>query len=729
MEQRRAVRYSGGARPSGPVKWTFAWIVLLYFTFHVSTGHAAQPDSIQLSPEQGAWVAQHQGQPLTVGFDPFAGVDSFELRGQRMGFLHLLLADIQKRTGLKLVPAESTGWDDAYSRFVAGKIDVLYGANATPEREKIMRFTAPAQRYPYVVLAPKDGGVQALGDVDGKRLGLIDNDFVLEALPRAYPNIHFTPTFFADQNLALAALKQNRIDAFVTSGGGVEVEYLVNNPELRVIAQLRAITSDMTLAVLHKDAVLASILESYLSQSQVTIAAMARNALQLYHRKALRLTDAELDWLEKSGVAVVGVAEDYLPFDYYSKGSYQGIAGESLKAIADTIGLRFTVVSAPFAQVMDQARAGKVHVVDMAKTEERLRDFLFPHPISTERDIVIGLKSSQPVPDIYALDGLRVAVIDGFWHEEYLQKNLRHPRIVKTQDIMESLRKVREGEADYLIENPTVIEFYINGLGYQDLVKRGNTSSDSFVYFGVSRTQPELAGIMDKVIPLLSFEEMKYRGIQSVPTLTNQSTLRLRWVAGLLSVALVTIVAATAVIARKLTNERMATQFLREREQLLYTDALTGLLNRNHFSHHAQALSESIGFPQAVVVADLNNLKRTNDTYGHSAGDRLIEMWAEAARAQWPDARGYRMGGDEFLLLIALPQGGMPIEQQLEAFQQRCNSMTQPLADGTAMHPHSALGFALRADPLMGLEQCMAQADARMYAMKATQRKRSTDIA
>ena len=729
MEPRRPVLYKVAEQKSRSIRWTFGWLFLFFSVFFHSLGQAAQSESLELKPEQRAWLTQHKEQSFSVGFDPFGGVDSFELRGQRMGFLHLLLADIQKRTGLKLTPAESTGWDDAYSRFVAGKIDVLYGANATPEREKIMRFTAPAQRYPYVVLAPKDGTVQALADMDGKRLGFIDNDFVLEALPPAYPNIRFNPSFFADQNLALAALKQNRIDAFVTSGGGVEVEYLVNNPELGVIAKLRAITSDMTLAVLHKDAVLASILESYLRQSPVTIDAMARTALQLYHRKALRLTDAELDWLEKSGEAVVGVAEDYLPFDYYNKGSYQGIAGESLKAIADTIGLRFKVVSAPFAQVMDQARAGTVHVVDMAKTEERLRDFLFPHPISTERDIVIGLKSSQPVPDIYALDGLRVAVIDGFWHEEYLRKNLRHPRIVKTQDIMESLRKVREGEADYLIENPTVIEFYINGLGYQDLVKRGNTSSDSFVYFGVSRSQPELAGIMDKVIPLLSFEEMKYRGIQSVPTLTNQSTLRLRWVSGLLSVALVVIVVATAVTARKLTNERLATQFLREREQLLYTDALTGLLNRNHYSHHAEALSKGVGFPQAVVVADLNNLKRTNDTYGHSAGDRLIGLWAEAASAHWPQAKGYRMGGDEFLLLIPLTEGGIAIELQLEAFQQRCASLTYALPDGSAMQPHSALGFALRSDPAISLEQCMAQADARMYAMKAMQKKRSTDMA
>ncbi|MES2582201.1 MAG: transporter substrate-binding domain-containing protein [Pseudomonadota bacterium] len=703
-----------------------AWRACLLLLALLLSGLAtAQTPGIQLSAEQKAWLAQHQTKPLTVGFDPFSGMDSFELRGKRYGFLHLLLADIQKKTGLRLVPANSAGWDDAYSRFTEGKIDILYGANATPDREKIMRFTAPAQRYPYVVLAPKAGAVQTLGDLDGKRLGVIANDFVIEALPRVYPNVHFKPIVFGDQNLALAALTQGSIDAFVTSGGGVEVEYLVGHPELAVVAQLRAITSDMTLAVLHKDAVLASILERYLNQSQDTITSMAQDARKIYNRKALRLSDAELDWLDTANGAVVGVAEDYLPFDYFNKGRYLGIAGESFRAIADTIGIRYTVVSAPFAQIMDQARAGKVHVVDMAKTEDRLRDFLFPHPISQERDIVVGLKTSPPVSDIYALDGLRVAVIEGFWHEEYLRKNLRDPRIVKTQDIMESLQKVRKGEADYLIENPTVAEFYINGLGYQDLVKRGNTSSDSFVY---SRTQPQLASIMDKVIPLLSFEEMKYRGIQTVPTLTNESTGRLRWIAGLLGLALVGIVVVTAVTARKLTNERLTTQFLREREELLYTDTLTGLLNRNHYSHHGDALSNSLGFPQAVVVADLNNLKRTNDTYGHAAGDRLIQMLADAARAHWPAAKGYRMGGDEFLLLIPMPDNSPPVQQQLEAFQARCAAMRHTLADGTSMHPNSALGYALRMDNTSTLEHCLAMADARMYAMKASQKKRRTDV-
>ena len=47
----------------------------------------------------------------------------------------------------------------------------------------------------------------------------------------------------------------------------------------------------------------------------------------------MRLTDAELAWLEKHGEATVGLADDYLPFDYYDEGEYRGIVGEVLKLL------------------------------------------------------------------------------------------------------------------------------------------------------------------------------------------------------------------------------------------------------------------------------------------------------------------------------------------------------------------------------------------------------------
>ena len=689
--------------------------------------------AVQLSDEERAWIDQHRYRSLTVGFDPFAGMDSFEFRGQRMGLLPALLQDMQAQLGLRLVPADVKGWDDAYSRFLRGEIDVLYGANPTPEREKVMRFTQAAQRYPYVVFARKDSSVQTLGDLDGKTVGFLSADFVIEQLPREFPNIKFQVASFDDQAAGLRALSEGRVDGFVTSGGGVEFEFLHQYPSLTLVAELKSITSDMTFAVAKERVLLSQIINRYIEQRPAQIQALAQQAGRSYNRKVLRLTPAELQWLEDKGEAVVGVAEDYLPFDHFDKGQYKGIAGATLQRIGDIIGIRFKVVSAPFAQLMEQARAGQVDVLNMAKTDERLADFIFPRAISTERDIIVGLKSSPPVQDVYGLDGLRVAVIDGFWHEEYLRKNLKNPRIVKTASIQESLQRVRDGAADYLIENPTVVEFYINGLGYVDVVKRGITSKDSFIYFGVSRQRPELAAIMDKVIPLIQFEEMKYLGIQTVPTLRNEANSQLLVILGVLGGVLLLILVLTVRTVRKLIEQRAKTQFLREREHLLYTDSLTGFHNRNYFSHRVDG-ADGVGaadladFPQAVVVADMNNLKRVNDAHGHAAGDRLLVLFAEAARAQWPQAQAFRIGGDEFLFLLPRCSEAQ-VRSDLEALKQRCQRSRLETESGDSFSPSAALGHALRSSPEQSLRQTIAQADAQMYEAKALMKKRRSDHA
>lgn len=687
---------------------------------------AAPSPDLQLTAEEQSWLAAQRGKTYTVGFDPFAGMDSFEFRGQRIGLLHSLLADMQVQLGLNVVPAQVKGWDDAYSRFVAGQIDILYGANVTPERERIMRFTRPVWKYPYTVFARNDSVVQTLGDLDGKRVGFIRNDYVIGQLPKEFPNIRVQAVEFDEQEKGLTALERGELDGFVTAGGGLEYEFLYVHPKLALVAELRAITSDMTMAVAKDQQVLAGLLDRYIRQRQASIREMKARAQLLYNRKILRLSEAELLWLEQSGNAVVGVAEDYLPFDHYFRGEYRGIAGEMLKRIGDMVGIRFDVVGAPFADIMEKAAQGGVDVVNMAKTEDRLKDFLFPHAISTERDIIVGKKSSAPVQDVYGLDGYKVAVIDGFWHEEYLRKNLKNPQMVRTADIKESLRLVRNGDVDYMIENPTVVEFYINGLGYADVVKRGNTSKDSFVYFGVSRRQPELASIMDKVIPLISFEDAKYDGIQSVPALVNEANRRLWVIVVVLVVVLVGILALVIKVVRKLAEQKARTQFLTEREHFLYTDTLTGFHNRNYFSHKAgQDIPHH--YPQAVVVADMNNLKHVNDTFGHAAGDALLVTFAHLLRQHWPSGHFFRLGGDEFLVVLPGMEEAQ-VQVELDLLRQRCQPTHLNEVTGDSGQPSAAMGYAMRASAEVSLDLCIAEADQRMYRSKASMKKRQSDF-
>lgn len=95
---------------------------------------------------------------------------------------------------------------------------------------------------------------------------------------------------------------------------------------------------------------------------------------------------------------------------------------------------------------------------------------------------------------------------------------------------------------------------------------------------------------------------------------------------------------------------------LRQLEEKAHKDSLTGLYNRAFLSQagkEEQAKFEKYNIPYAVVLADVDQLKKVNDQHGHETGDLLI---IEAAKALQRSVRETdilaRTGGDEFLILL-----------------------------------------------------------------------------
>ncbi len=95
------------------------------------------------------------------------------------------------------------------------------------------------------------------------------------------------------------------------------------------IATIESITSDLTLSTRKEDAILAGgILNKVIEEHHnYEIEKIITKAQIGYNRKILGLSRKELNWLENHGTAVVGIADDYLPFDYY----YQGGSTEVLQ--------------------------------------------------------------------------------------------------------------------------------------------------------------------------------------------------------------------------------------------------------------------------------------------------------------------------------------------------------------------------------------------------------------
>ncbi|WP_243359965.1 sensor domain-containing diguanylate cyclase [Fundidesulfovibrio terrae] len=94
----------------------------------------------------------------------------------------------------------------------------------------------------------------------------------------------------------------------------------------------------------------------------------------------------------------------------------------------------------------------------------------------------------------------------------------------------------------------------------------------------------------------------------------------------------------------------------REYEQLASTDALTGLSNRRAFFtmlDQALALANRHSRPLSILIADIDHFKAVNDTYGHQAGDAVLEHFSRIIlRTLRTSDTAARIGGEEFAILL-----------------------------------------------------------------------------
>lgn len=128
--------------------------------------------------------------------------------------------------------------------------------------------------------------------------------------------------------------------------------------------------------------------------------------------------------------------------------------------------------------------------------------------------------------------------------------------------------------------------------------------------------------------------------------------------------------ALTAIIAGAVSRSQRE-ESLRE---LAYLDPLTGLLNRRALDERAAscfAVPDGTARRVTVVVADVNGLKRVNDTHGHLAGDQLLKSVAATLAdrfAGFPGVLVARVGGDEFTVVVP----GQPVEAVVAVADELC---------------------------------------------------------
>jgi two-component system cell cycle response regulator len=166
---------------------------------------------------------------------------------------------------------------------------------------------------------------------------------------------------------------------------------------------------------------------------------------------------------------------------------------------------------------------------------------------------------------------------------------------------------------------------------------------------------------------------------------------------------------------------------LRENKRLLdqvRTDRLTGLGSQARMQMDLEERERTPGRPLTVLLLDLNGFKRYNDTFGHPAGDKMLgTLGKRLGTAMGSRATAYRLGGDEFLVMV---DGGI-VDIGLEARDELAVHAAEALTSrGSNFDLSAAWGIASVPEEADSPGEAMQLADVRMYAQKESRRLASS---
>jgi diguanylate cyclase (GGDEF)-like protein len=182
------------------------------------------------------------------------------------------------------------------------------------------------------------------------------------------------------------------------------------------------------------------------------------------------------------------------------------------------------------------------------------------------------------------------------------------------------------------------------------------------------------------------------------------------------------VVVTVSFLTTAITREREKLRELAEERSV--TDALTGLGNRRALDTRLNeefVRAERIGYPLTVLLADVDNFKTYNDTYGHRFGDEILRVIGRVLQTQGlrqGSDHAYRYGGEEFLVLLP-GTGGNDALEVAERLREAIRSET-----ATIRLPHGpvpvtvSVGLAVYPTDAATADEVVQRADIALYRAK-----------
>ncbi|WP_024852134.1 transporter substrate-binding domain-containing protein [Hydrogenovibrio kuenenii] len=221
---------------------------------------------------------------------------------------------------------------------------------------------------------------------------------------------------------------------------------------------------------------------------------------------ALQLTTEEKEWIKQHPTITLGADYNWPPFEFStSPKQHAGIAADFLKLISKKTGLTIKVKSGVWAEILKDAKSGKLYGLSCAvKTPQRTPYLFFTTPYTT-MPLAMVVNSTSKLQSLKELNGKALALNGGSYIEEWVKKTYPKIHIVSVNSNAEALEQVATGQVNAYIGNIAVATYlikknYLTNLKIVSKIDSYQTSTS----IAINKKWPILASIMQKALDDIS---------------------------------------------------------------------------------------------------------------------------------------------------------------------------------------------------------------------------------
>lgn len=467
---------------------------------------------IDLTPEEQAWIIDH---PIVkVANNTLHPPFDFVIAGQPAGLSIDYLNLLARKIGLKIDYKNFKNFPSVLAGAINNEVDIIHSLSKNSRREELLLFS---NAYMAVSVASfgriGSEGISSIGDLEGKRIGVLNGNFITDAYRENYPDLNFT--VHPNYREAILALANNEID--VLTGDVATIEYymsLYNVQDIMIIGNgyaLKGVPYFRHLAVQKNNQILMTLInkaiESVTTEEFDRISAKWVNDKNVLHN--IGLSDDEIEWLANNKTVITAANFASTPYEFINEaGKIDGLTGEYLNEISKRLNIEFVWAgNESWNEGLEKIISQDADIVTgVTPTADRIEYLSFSEMFISYESAIYSRTESIHFANLESLRGYTVAQIKGTADVDYLREHYPDIKIIEVESIPDAVTLLSNGGVDAFTGDNIATSPIILNANIKNLIISGIAPYSFNNGIGTRKDLPLLASSIQKALSDISPE-------------------------------------------------------------------------------------------------------------------------------------------------------------------------------------------------------------------------------